>query len=141
LPIVDPIGGNYWLSTAEAKALGLLPADSSADGFVGFSSTAPLAYDPNNRAVPGEFDFIGIVAHKISEVLGSRCGPIRREQFYPVKRRPWWNLCYGSASHRVEPGFGHECGVNNSRRIDFAVMPPLYDARGFDVWRHHSFHA
>jgi hypothetical protein len=73
LPIVDPIGGNYWLSTAEAKALGLLPADSSADGFVGFSSTAPLAYDPNNRAVPGEFDFIGIVAHEISEVLGSRC--------------------------------------------------------------------
>src|SRR5271166_137241 len=52
LPSADPADGNYWVATAEAKALGLLGASSSVDGYVGFSSTAPFAYDPNNRAVP-----------------------------------------------------------------------------------------
>jgi autotransporter passenger strand-loop-strand repeat protein len=70
LPSADPAGGNYWVATAEAKALGLLGASSSVDGYVGFSSSAPFTYDPNNRAVPGEYDFIGVVEHEISEVLG-----------------------------------------------------------------------
>ena len=54
LPSADPAGGNYWVATAEAKALGLLGASSNVDGYVGCSSTASFAYDPNNRAVPGK---------------------------------------------------------------------------------------
>jgi hypothetical protein len=71
LPNSDPTnGGNFVIATAEAKALGLPGAGGSIDGDVGFSSTFPFTYDPNNRAVPGEYDFIGVVEHEITEVMG-----------------------------------------------------------------------
>jgi hypothetical protein len=70
LPLSDPTGGRSGLmSTAEAKALGLLNYNGT-DGFVGFDATASWTFDPTNRAVPGAFDFIGVAEHEISEVLG-----------------------------------------------------------------------
>src|ERR1700730_15068663 len=37
LPASDPTsGGNYWVATAEAKAIGLSGPSSAVDGFVGF---------------------------------------------------------------------------------------------------------
>ena len=57
------------MSTAEAKALGLLRY-SGTDGFVGFDKTASWTFDPSSRAVPSKFDFIGVAEHEISEVLG-----------------------------------------------------------------------
>ena len=72
LPASDPTGGApYLMAHAEAKALGLFPANSPAiDGFVGFSTTASFTFDPNNRAVAGRYDFIGVAEHEISEVMG-----------------------------------------------------------------------
>lgn len=71
LGTTDPTaGGNFVVSTAQAKALGLLGASTAIDGYVGFSSSLSFAYDPNNRAVAGEYDFIGIAEHEISEVMG-----------------------------------------------------------------------
>src|SRR5258708_21918981 len=42
LPANNPNGGNYWVSTAEAKALGLMGASGALDGFVGFSNVAGI---------------------------------------------------------------------------------------------------
>jgi hypothetical protein len=71
LPSSDPTsGGSYEISMAEAQALGILGASGIVDGFVGFSSTAPFTYDPSNRAVAGAYDFIGVVEHEITEVMG-----------------------------------------------------------------------
>jgi hypothetical protein len=76
LPANDPTGGGpWWVPRAEVKVLGLpisgiSPNDSVNDGAVGFTSNAVYALDPNDRAVPGEYDFIGVVQHEISEVLG-----------------------------------------------------------------------
>ena len=72
LGVTDPTGGRVFrMSNAEAKALGLLPASASGvDGWVGFSSTASYTFDPNNRAVASEFDFIGVAEHEIAEVMG-----------------------------------------------------------------------
>ena len=72
LPAADPTGGaNFVMSNAEAKALGLLAGNAAGiDGFVGFLTTAPYTFDPNNRAVAGDFDFIGLAEHEISEVMG-----------------------------------------------------------------------
>src|SRR5271165_2931836 len=70
LPATDPThGGSFLIATAEAKALGISGA-SGINGYVGFSSTAAFTYDPSNRAVPGEYDFIGVVEHEITEVMG-----------------------------------------------------------------------
>lgn len=72
LPAFDPTGGaNFVMSNAEAKALSLLAATATGiDGFIGFRSTAPFTFDPDNRAVAGEYDFIGLAEHELSEVMG-----------------------------------------------------------------------
>jgi hypothetical protein len=72
LGITDPTGGRaFRMSDAEAKALGLLAANASGiDGWVGFDSTASYTFDLSNRAVAGEFDFIGVAEHEIAEVMG-----------------------------------------------------------------------
>jgi hypothetical protein len=64
--------GNMWVATAEAKALGLSLQQPSTDidGYAGFSNAFPFTYDPNNQAVSGEYDFIGVVEHEFSEVMG-----------------------------------------------------------------------
>jgi hypothetical protein len=74
LPSTDPTGGaGVDVSDAEAKALGLISGTSTAvDGYIGFLSSPSYATDPNNRAVPGEEDFVGIALHEISEALGRR---------------------------------------------------------------------
>ncbi len=72
LPATDPTGGQtFWLSNAEAKALGLLPANSPGlDGTVTFGAGWNYTFDPGNRAVPGDYDFIGVAEHEITEVMG-----------------------------------------------------------------------
>src|SRR5579883_3087602 len=71
LPAIDPTGGGHFLlSTAQAKALGISGPSANSDGTVTFGAGWTYTYDPNNRAVSGEFDFIGVAAHEISEVMG-----------------------------------------------------------------------
>jgi hypothetical protein len=77
LPAGDPTGGGpWWIPRAEIKALGsvgflsIAPNDTNSDGQVTFASTVSYTLDPTNRAVPGKWDFIGVVEHEISEVLG-----------------------------------------------------------------------
>jgi hypothetical protein len=73
LPAVDPYSGgctNCWYATsAEAKALGLAnPAGS--DGIYTFNGAVSYTYDSLNRAVAGEYDFIGVTEHEFSELMG-----------------------------------------------------------------------
>jgi VCBS repeat-containing protein len=73
MPSTMPVsGGTMWVATAEAKALGLSPVQptTSIDGFAGFSSVYPFTYNSNNRAVAGEYDFIGTVEHEFTEIMG-----------------------------------------------------------------------
>ncbi len=71
LPANDPIGGNYWVTTASAKALGLVGASGSVDGYMGFSSANNI-FDYNNADGVGsqQYDFYGVVAHELSEIMG-----------------------------------------------------------------------
>ena len=72
LPTSDPIFSShlYMLSTAEAKALGVSSDDFSNDGTFTFGGGFSYTYDPNNRAVPGKIDFIGVAMHEFSEIMG-----------------------------------------------------------------------
>ncbi|MBC7578423.1 MAG: calcium-binding protein [Tardiphaga sp.] len=70
LPIASPVSGTFWESRAEAKATGLLGASTSVDGYVGFAAGNWFDYDNSNGVTAGQYDFFGVVAHEISEVMG-----------------------------------------------------------------------
>jgi hypothetical protein len=76
LPAADPTnGGTYYVATAEAKAIGLSGPSSAVDGYVGFASPAQnvsYTYNTTNggSVAPGTYDFFGVAAHELSEVLG-----------------------------------------------------------------------
>ena len=71
LPGVSPVGAaNFVYSKAEAKALNLIADDATTDGVFTFGAGLSYTFDPLNRAVPGEFDFIGVAEHEISEIMG-----------------------------------------------------------------------
>ncbi|HXI71168.1 MAG TPA: NF038122 family metalloprotease [Verrucomicrobiae bacterium] len=67
-PYVDTMN-RVGLTTANAKALGLLAPDSSLDATIIFSSD--FSFDFNHDTVaPGKIDFIGAAAHEIGHALG-----------------------------------------------------------------------
>ena len=71
LPVADPTSNSIWLVTsAQAKALGLLGPDSVLDGWVGLSSQDSFTYDPDNRFLVNGFDAVGMLIHEITEVMG-----------------------------------------------------------------------
>ncbi len=72
MPATDPTGGaTFKLSRAQSKALGFMNGNAAGvDGSVGFDATASYTFDPNNRAVAGKVDFIGLAGHEITEVMG-----------------------------------------------------------------------
>jgi hypothetical protein len=77
LPATDPTGGKgtFNVNYAEAQALGLLPADYTANtgsnpvaGYVGLSSG--LTFDWSQTGASNKYDPVGMLEHEISEVLG-----------------------------------------------------------------------
>jgi sugar lactone lactonase YvrE len=79
LPLADPTnGGNFIMPSAQLKALGLQASITGVplgtpDGYFVFN-TSSYTLDPNNRAVPGEFDFIGVAEHEMTHIMGRLFG-------------------------------------------------------------------
>jgi hypothetical protein len=89
LPASDPTGGGQpWIvARAEAKALGLTNLnvavnDTNEDGEIGFATNVNYTFDPNNRAVSGEFDFIGVAEHELTEVMGRNTFGLNGSGYY-----------------------------------------------------------
>lgn len=73
LSSTNPTGnGTFFIPRAEAQALGLV-AGGTAGSFT-FGAGQSYTFDSNNRAVAGQFDFIGLAEHEISEVMGRISG-------------------------------------------------------------------
>ncbi|MBV9058304.1 MAG: NF038122 family metalloprotease [Pseudonocardiales bacterium] len=66
----DPTNGigTWWLTRSQAKALGQIPDDMSNDGATTFGAGNPFTF--SGAITPGTFDFQGVAAHEISEVMG-----------------------------------------------------------------------
>ena len=75
LPSLNPfVTGQVLISQAEAKALGLLSAPTMTDGAIGFSSSYAFDFNNGDGVGPGTYDFFGVVAHEISEIMGRVLG-------------------------------------------------------------------
>ena len=74
LPAVSPVTGTYWVTTAEAKALGLSAANGTAlDGYIGFATSSSFTYGDTNTSgsvASGTYDFFATAAHEITETMG-----------------------------------------------------------------------
>jgi hypothetical protein len=76
----EPTSAQFFVTSAEAKAMGLVkPTSSATDGFVGFSTLSGTGYSWNLTAQVGatdsgtganQFDLEAVASHEISEVLG-----------------------------------------------------------------------
>ncbi len=69
--LVDPAANSaFAVATAQAKALSLLPGNTSAsDGAVGFGSGVNWDF-ANTTPAPSQFDFVAVAEHEISQVMG-----------------------------------------------------------------------
>ena len=68
-----PTNANFFVTSAEAKALGLVNGSSTAiDGYIGLTSSSSLLYFSANGGTIGktQYDAVGVAAHEISEVMG-----------------------------------------------------------------------
>lgn len=69
----DPLGDTqYLLTSANARALGL-PDNNTLDGAVGFatqSKIVPWNWGPSTATTSGQYDFVSVAEHEISEVMG-----------------------------------------------------------------------
>jgi hypothetical protein len=75
LPASDPTSGaGFFVPLPEGEVLGLDRTSNQLVGYAGLSSAFPFTFDPNNRAVAGDFDAIGAMEHEITEVLGRIAG-------------------------------------------------------------------
>jgi len=71
LPKTSPVSGGYVITTAEAKALGLLAgANAALDGYVGFDISSAFSYNDSTGVTAGKYDFMSVALHEISEVMG-----------------------------------------------------------------------
>jgi hypothetical protein len=69
LTLADPTsGGTWWVSRAQAKAIGLIADDLSNDGTTTFGAGNPFTF--SGPIAPGTYDFKGIAAHELTEVMG-----------------------------------------------------------------------
>ncbi len=69
LPSTSPVSGTIVVTTAQAKALGLIAGSGTAvDGNIGFATASTFTY--SGGVANGTYDFNGVVAHEISEVMG-----------------------------------------------------------------------
>src|SRR6516162_5423930 len=83
LPTIEtsPLPNDFhlWLTTAQEKALGLIPADfvpgagygfPGVDGYVVIASNQTWSFSPTATPAANQFDIVGALEHEFSEVLG-----------------------------------------------------------------------
>jgi hypothetical protein len=90
VPATDPTGGSTWcISISEAMALGLLPANCfstyTCSPYVPTITfgVQPYTFNPSDRDVSGDYDFIGVAEHEMSEVMG-RIPGLDQSGFYTL---------------------------------------------------------
>ncbi len=66
LDTMDRVG----MTTANAKALGLLPQDNALDASIRFSSDFSFDFNHSGPINFGQMDFVGVAAHEIGHALG-----------------------------------------------------------------------
>jgi hypothetical protein len=109
----DPTNGagTWVLMRAQAKALGHIPDDMSDDGGTTFGVTNPFTF--SGPITPGTFDFQGVAAHEISEVMGRLGFSGQSNQFSLID-----NFSYTAAGAKaLRGGAGNFFSIDNGTTL------------------------
>jgi len=142
LPLADPThGGKFSMTTAEAKALGLMASNNQIDGYSGIDKTSQWVFNTTNTAggdVTGnESDAFSFLAHELSEVMGRQMnygvmysgGPGQGSGYYPYDLYDF--VANGVRSFnpdRLHRYFSYDDGAQNSGQHWFNNQPSQGDA-------------
>jgi hypothetical protein len=73
----EPTTGQFFITSADAKTMGLVDPTSGLDGYMGFSDLSGTGFSwntsasgPNTGTAPNQFDLQAVATHEISEVMG-----------------------------------------------------------------------
>jgi hypothetical protein len=138
LPTTDPIGGNdlYVVSRAEAKALDLTADDLSNDGTFTFGGGFSYTYDPNNRAVAGKTDFIGVAMHEFSEIMGRI--PLMGQDLFGTGASDYmlFDLFHftGAGTRGLNNGAGRSFSIDNGTTLLKAFNNAAVNGGDLDDW-------
>jgi hypothetical protein len=66
----DPSTDQWWLTRAQAKALGVIPSDGATDGTITVGTGFNYTYNNSGGVAAGTYDLTDVFAHEISEVMG-----------------------------------------------------------------------
>ena len=108
-----PTSAQFFLTSAEAKTLGILSATSTGvDGFIGLSSSYPMNWSTTGPAAgSGTYSGVAIAEHELTEVLG-RIGLEGRTVNGASTYTPLDLFNYASAGHLELSGNGGYFSVN-----------------------------
>jgi hypothetical protein len=74
LPAASPTNGAYWLTTTQAKALGLAAANGTGiDGAIGFGTASQFTFGATNTSgtiAANTYDFFSTAVHELTESMG-----------------------------------------------------------------------
>ena len=132
VPATDPIGTPhvYLVNQAQAKALGITPDDAvTSDGTFTFYGGHMYAYDPNNRAVAGRFDFVGLALHEFTEIMGRV--PNMGADFFGMPGYQQMDLFHFTAAgtRGLNTGPGRSFSIDNGttllKAFNDSTVPPM----------------
>jgi ELWxxDGT repeat protein len=106
LPGSDPISSNdgYSLTSAQMAALNITNPNAPAiDGVMAFTSSDILDYDRTDGIAAGKYDFVSVVEHEISEIMGRRAD-LRFNDEGTVISAPFELFAYSAPGERQETG-------------------------------------
>ena len=149
LPTADPTGGGEMCAPLpEEMALGMLPANcfstptcpSGDVPTITIGSSYSYTFDPSNRAVSGDFDFIGVVEHEMSEVLGRMPGLDIDSTFYVPNDLFRYTATGVRSLTQYEAGAYLSIDNGTTPLVDFNTVSP-YDPQDYTTATPDSFDA
>ena len=120
-----PWNNGLTLANANAKALGLLPADDPGkDGSITFNTQFSWDFDRSNGIASGTYDFVGVAAHEIGHSLGFVSG-VDTVDYYSAPKGPS-PLALSQQSNIFTPLDLYRHSSTDGGNLELSTLVPSY---------------
>ena len=126
LPVSSPLpaGSAIVYTRAQAKSLGLIASDATTDGTFTFNALQPYTFSVTNRAVAGQYDFVSVAEHEVSEIMGRipslGTNFFGQADYLPFDLFRWTGPGARNLSDAAGVYFSIDSGTTNLKNFNFA---------------------